>query len=71
MHMYRCTHTHTHIHTQFALSKPVVPMFSNQMARRFMLMPAAPKMQNHSTAYRKGKGHMTPCLMVHPERCVP
>ena len=23
-------------------------------------------MQNHSTAYRKGKGHMTPCLMVHP-----
>ena len=40
--------------------------FSNQMARRFMLMPAAPKMQNHSTAYRKGKGHMTPCLMVHP-----
>ena len=40
-------------------------MFSNQMARRFMLM-LAPKMQNHSTAYRKGKGHMTPCLMVHP-----
>ena len=52
--------------SQSALSKPVVPMFSNQMARRFMLMPAAPKMQNHSTAYRKGKGHMTPCLMVHP-----
>ena len=41
-------------------------MFSNQMARRFMLMPAAPKMQNHSTTYRKRKGHVTPCLMVHP-----
>ena len=43
----------------FVKLNSAVPMLSNQMAPLGMPMPPALKMQNHRTAYVKGKVYMT------------